>query len=147
MDRRLSLAQERRAWARFVETGEADPRIGRNNYNAERVEANGRVFDSTGESNRAVELEWMLKLGKISDLKYQVRFEIIPKQIGERAAYYIADFTYIDEEGRYVVEDSKGHRTADYRLKRKLLLLVHGIRILETSPPKQNPKPRRQKRR
>jgi hypothetical protein len=146
MSRRLTLGQERRAWARFTETGEADPRSGRNKFNAERKEVNGRIYDSTGESDRAVELQWLLQLGKLSELKYQVRFEIIPKQPGEQAAYYVADFTYIDEDGSYVVEDMKGHRTAVYLLKRKLMLQVHGIRIYETSPPKRSPKPRRQKR-
>ena len=44
---------------------------------------------------------------------------------------YIADFRYVDHEGKTVVEDSKGMRTPVYILKRKLLLWVHGIRIRE----------------
>ena len=31
-----------------------------------------------------------------------------------------------------VVEDAKGFRTADYKIKRKLMLHVHGVRIKET---------------
>lgn len=131
MSRRMNLAQERDAWARFVQTGEVVPRAG-NKFNAEKTESNGRIFDSGDEAKRAVDLQWLLHLGKISNLRYQVRFEIIPKQEGESAAEYIADFTYKDENGNYVVEDVKGHLTAEYRLKRKLMLLVHGIRILET---------------
>ena len=117
MSRRLTLGQERSAWAKFFETGEAGAHAGQNKFNAERTEANGRIYDSAAESKRAVDLQWLLQLGKLSDLKYQVKFLLVPKQIGERAAYYIADFTYIDEDTHYVVEDMKGHRTAEYRLK------------------------------
>jgi hypothetical protein len=135
MSRRMNLAQERDAWARFFETGEVSAGAG-NKFNAVRTESNGRTFDSGEEAKRAVELQWLLHLGKISDLRYQVKFVIIPKQEGESEAEYVADFTYKDENGNYIVEDSKGHRTAEYRLKRKLMLLVHGIRILETGKKK-----------
>ena len=43
----------------------------------------------------------------------------------------MADFTYY-ENGEYVVEDCKGYRTDTYKLKKKLMLWVHGIRIKET---------------
>ena len=35
------------------------------------------------------------------------------------------------ENGVKVVEDTKGYRTRDYVLKRKLMLLVHNIKIKE----------------
>jgi hypothetical protein len=40
------------------------------------------------------------------------------------------DFVYM-ENGKKVVEDTKGFRTKDYIIKRKLMLYVHGIRIKE----------------
>jgi hypothetical protein len=144
LGRRMTFTQERRAWEHFVETGELNSRKGRNKFNAEKQTVNGRVFDSTGESDRAVELQWLLQLGEIFNLRYQVRYEIIPKQDGESAAHYVADFVYSLKDGLEVVEDTKGHRTAEYRLKRKLMLYVHGIRILETKP---NSRPRRVRRR
>lgn len=50
----------------------------------------------------------------------------------ERACRYIADFVYTDNEtGQTVVEDTKGVRTKEYIIKRKLMLFVHGIRIRE----------------
>jgi len=49
----------------------------------------------------------------------------------ERACTYVADFSYT-ENGRRVVEDTKGMKTRDYIIKRKLMLYVHGIRIKET---------------
>lgn len=48
----------------------------------------------------------------------------------ERAVNYIADFVY-QENGQKVVEDTKGFKTKDYILKRKLMLWVHNIRIRE----------------
>ena len=42
----------------------------------------------------------------------------------------MADFTYWKGDQR-VVEDTKGHRTEKYIIKRKLMLYVHGIRIRE----------------
>jgi hypothetical protein len=68
------------------------------------------------------------RAGRISDLKRQVKYELIPKQDGERACYYVADFTYY-ENGNLVVEDCKGYQTEVFRLKKKLMLWVHGIRI------------------
>lgn len=52
----------------------------------------------------------------------------------EKNAVYTADFVYI-ENGQLVVEDVKSDITrkeADYVLRRKLMLHVHGIRIKET---------------
>ena len=55
-----------------------------------------------------------------------------PGRLLERAVVYRADFAYIDcETGKYVVEDTKGFRTPEYILKRKMLLYIHGIKIKE----------------
>jgi Protein of unknown function (DUF1064) len=125
---RFSRASERRAWTRFIEgKGEAAP----NKYRAEKKQVNGRVFDSTREANRAIELQWLEQLGEITELQYQVRYTLAPKQPGERAVVYRADFVYRNKAGELVVEDAKGVRTPDYVIKRKLMLLVHGIRIRE----------------
>jgi hypothetical protein len=90
-------------------------------------------FDSAKEYRRYHELRLRAKLGEIVDLKTQVRFELVPKQKGERAAHYDADFTYTEvATGEFVVEDAKGFRTRAYILKRKLMQRVHGITIRET---------------
>ena len=44
---------------------------------------------------------------------------------------YVADFVYM-HDGKHVVEDATGVRTADYVIKRKLMLYLKGIKILET---------------
>lgn len=117
-------------------------------YRNKKATADGKVFDSIKERNRYLELVSLQKKGVISDLQLQVRFTLIPTQrepdkIGvrggkikgkviERECAYIADFTYFDNRTKEkVVEDTKGFRTPDYKLKRKLMLWVHGIRVKE----------------
>ena len=105
----------------------------RNKYGAKKITASdGQVFDSKKEFHRWCELKLLERAGKISGLCRQVSYELIPKQDGERACNYIADFVYFNEEGKQVVEDCKGYRTDAYKIKKKLMLLVHGIRIYET---------------
>jgi hypothetical protein len=91
-----------------------------------------RGFDSVKEQRYYDELVLRERAGEIYDIKWQVPFEIIPKQAGERATVYKADFTFVDvDTQKTVVVDVKGYRTEVYRLKRKLMLLVHGIKVLE----------------
>lgn len=99
--------------------------------NIKTVTSDGIRHDSVKEANRWCELNLMLRAGLIRDLQRQVKFELLPKQEGERAVYYIADFVYM-ENGAKVVEDVKGCRTEVYKLKKKLLLYFHGIKIRET---------------
>lgn len=104
-------------------------------YGNRKVTVSGEEFDSHKEARRYGELVLLQRAGHISGLQRQVRFELIPSQYVdgkcvERAVHYVADFVY-DESGRRVVEDTKGYRTKDYILKRKLMLWVHQIRIKE----------------
>jgi uncharacterized protein related to proFAR isomerase len=54
----------------------------------------------------------------------------------QRPINYIADFVYVAEldfiDGRETVEDVKGFKTPEYKLKRKFMKHVHNIEILET---------------
>lgn len=103
-----------------------------NKYNARKIKTpDGQVFDSIKEHRRYCELRLLERAGKISGLSRQVSFELIPKQEGERAVNYVADFTYY-ENGNFVVEDTKGYKTEVYRLKKKLLLWRWGHKIKET---------------
>lgn len=99
-------------------------------YHAVKTSFNGIVFDSKKEAHRYYELSILQAAGEISDLRTQVPYELIPKQAGERACIYKADFVY-QENGKTVVEDVKGVRTDAYKIKRKLMLWVHGIKIRE----------------
>lgn len=100
-------------------------------YGARKTIIDGITFDSKKEAARYKELKLMERGGLIQGLVLQQAFELVPKQPGERAVKYIADFVYW-EDGKPVVEDVKGKRTRDYIIKRKLMLQVHGIRIRET---------------
>lgn len=94
-------------------------------------------YASRKEHRRANELKLLQKAGIISNLREQVRYELIPAQYDkqgkliERACSYVADFVYTDKYGETIVEDAKGVRTAVYRIKRKLMLHVHGVKIIE----------------
>ena len=119
-----------------------------NKYGNRKVEADGFVFDSVKEKRRYDELKLAEAAGAIGDLQRQVRFELIPAQrepdtrgpkggvikgrLIERKVEYVADFVYIDlQTGEKVVEDTKGMRTPDYILKRKMMLYFHGIKVRE----------------
>lgn len=105
-------------------------------YHNRKIVREGETYDSVKEYRRAKELELLEKGGVIKDLKRQVRFEIIPSQRGddgkvvERAVTYVADFVYFEGD-KLVVEDTKGFRTKDYIIKRKLMRYLLGINIRE----------------
>ena len=106
------------------------------------------LFDSKKEARRHTQLQMLQAAGAILNLQRQVKFVLIPAQrepdtIGpkggrikgkllERECSYIADFVYTDAKtGEQVVEDTKGVRTKDYVIKRKLMLYVHRTKIHE----------------
>lgn len=71
---------------------------------------------------------------RVVDVERQVSFVLIPKQDGERAVRYVADFVVTYADGHVEVQDTKSpptRRERAYVLKRKLMLAVHGIRIQE----------------
>lgn len=106
-----------------------------NKYHNKKVCYNGIAFDSKKEARRYSELLLLERAGVITDLQMQVPFVLIPSQringkVAERECKYIADFVYTENEKK-VVEDTKGMKTKDYIIKRKLMLYVHGIQIKE----------------
>lgn len=105
-------------------------------YHAKKVVNEHGRFDSKKEYERFLQLRSMEQMGVIKDLRRQVKFELLPSQkinsqVVERAVSYIADFVYVNSKGEEVVEDSKGFRTPEYIIKRKLMLFFHGIKISE----------------
>ena len=104
-------------------------------YHAKKVTHNGITFDSKKEYRRFCELSLLERAGTITDLQRQVKYELIPSQridgkVVERPVHYVADFQY-RQDGKTVVEDTKGMKTRDYTIKRKLMLWVHKIKIRE----------------
>ena len=116
-------------------------------YRSQKMTVDGITFDSIKEARRWMELRLLEKAGEIQDLRRQVKFVLIPSQrapdskgpkgglikgkLLERECSYMADFVYKDKSGRIIVEDTKGIRTTEYIIKRKLMLYIHGIRITE----------------
>lgn len=118
-------------------------------YHSKKINRNGITYDSKKEYRRHSELLLLEKAGAITDLQTQVKFVLIPAQYEtferygkkgqrlkdgqrciEKECSYIADFVYM-QDGKKVVEDTKGFRTKDYIIKRKLMMWVHGISIKE----------------
>jgi len=85
----------------------------------------GHMHASGLEAERCNELHLMEKSGLISNLEVQKPYLILGAQKyqnmpNERSIVYNADFVYI-ENGLTVIEDTKGHKTKDYIIKRKLV--------------------------
>lgn len=116
-------------------------------YHSTKVICDGMTFDSKKECRRYQTLRMLERGSAITNLKRQVKYELIPNQyaikviqlktkqtqkriLAERKVEYVADFVY-EKDGATIVEDTKGFRTADYIIKRKLMLWVHGIKIEE----------------
>lgn len=120
-------------------------------YGSRKVTVDGITFDSKKEAVRYRQLKLLERAGEISDLRLQVKYVLIPAQrelcndiytrgakkgcfkpgkLLEKECSYVADFVYI-HDGKIVVEDTKGFRTEAYKIKRKLMLHIHGIRIKE----------------
>jgi hypothetical protein len=114
---------------------------GNSKYGSSKVEFQGVVFDSKYERDRYLYLLDLQKQGKISGLRRQTPFLLIPKatrlvpkqlktkvkyveRVVEMQSLYHNDFTYI-EDGKYISEEFKSAMTsklADYILRRKLMV-------------------------
>jgi hypothetical protein len=112
-------------------------RINTNKYGAKKCQLDNMTFDSIAEARRWQELRYLTRAGIIKDVRRQVPFVLIPAQkdetgkVIERPLTYVADFVYKDQSGRTIVEDAKGMKTDVYKIKRKLMLSIYGIRIVE----------------
>ena len=128
----------------------------KNKYHAKKVVFDGITFDSKKEARRYEELILQERCQVISNLQRQVKYVLIPNQhaestetykrgskkgqpkrgkLLERECSYVADFVYTDATGETIVEDVKGYRGGGaygiFKIKRKLMLWVHGIKIRE----------------
>ena len=122
----------------------------RTKYGSKKITVDGETFDAKKELRRWQTLRIMEDVGMITDLRRQVKYILIPAQrepdhmdysksargrkvkgkLLEHEVAYYADFVY-QQNGETIVEDAKGVRTEVFKLKKKLMLWVHGIRIRE----------------
>lgn len=108
-----------------------------NKYKNKKTTYNGHKFDSKKEMERYLALLTLEKSGEITALELQKKYILIPKQKGERECSYHADFVYKDKHGETIVEDVKAYSkkskkylmTPEFRIKKKLMLWVHGIKV------------------
>ena len=124
-------------------------------YHNRKCYADGHKFDSEKERDYYWILKDKLQSGKISNLRMQVKYEVIPGLNGEKEVvkhlkrgdkivmkkyciqkptFYFADFVYLDNEtGKEMVIDVKSVATVkkeSYKLKKKMLR-VKGVEITE----------------
>lgn len=105
---------------------------GWNKFGAVKTEIDGFVFDSKKEAKRYCELKILQQAGQIANLVTQPPYPL--KVNGYVITTYKADFRYNDlaRGGAEVVEDCKGMRTPEYKIKKKLMLALYKIEIFET---------------
>ena len=106
-----------------------------NKYHNKKVYYDGHWFDSQKEKAYYIKLKLMEKADEIFDLELQKEFVLIETfKLNDktyRKMSYKADFTYLDRDGKYHVIDTKGFRTKEYLLKKKLLAWKYGLEIEE----------------
>ena len=108
---------------------------GSSKYHAKKTVVDGIEFDSAKEAKRYTKLRDMQEAGEIEGLRLQVPFELLPSFECEGVKYrgmkYISDFVYY-RDGVLVVEDVKGAKTPEYRMKKKLMAYMNHINIEES---------------
>ncbi|WP_312969043.1 DUF1064 domain-containing protein [Acinetobacter gerneri] len=108
-------------------------------FRNKKVVLNGTTFDSKKEARRYRELQILERAGEISELQMQyafvlaesVKFSNEPRR--KPAVKYVADFVYRVGD-KLIVEDVKSEATRKdkyFRLKKHLMMSVHGIEIAE----------------
>lgn len=124
-----------------------------NKYSAMKCRCSkGHLHDSKKEARRCNELTLLERVGEINNLRQQVKYTLIPTQyeqlkelytkgknkgqpkrgkLLEKECAYYADFDYYTKSGMHIVEDTKGVKTKEYIIKRKLMLFLNKIQIRE----------------
>lgn len=114
------------------------PEKKRSKYGNKKVTVDGITFDSQKEAKRWTELKQLEEAGAISHLERQPKFKLFcgntPIRFDSgRQAVYRADFAYFSaSENKRVIEDAKGFRTPEYKLKRAIVHAMHPMtKIIE----------------
>jgi len=116
---------------------QAKTKATRQKFGAVKQQIDGIVFASKAEAKRYQALKLLEGAGHITKLELQPTYVLAPgvKFTGAARATpalrYRADFRYVDHLGNTIVEDVKGMPTEGYRIKKHLLLALHGIEVRE----------------
>ena len=116
-----------------------------NKYRAIKKKVDGIKFDSRLEAKRYSELKLLERAGEIANLEIKpvFKFSIDGRPVlirsdrykNGRQAKYTADFAYFDtRKNCRVVEDTKGHATAEYKLRKAITEAMYpGVKIQEVT--------------
>ena len=97
-------------------------------YNNKKTVYNGFTYDSKREAEYAMKLDKLIETGEVLSYEKQVRYDIHVKD--KYIAFYKADFVVKYKDGREEVVDIKGLVLPIFKLKKKLVEVIHGIEIL-----------------
>jgi len=101
----------------------------RHKYKATRCQTINGKFDSKRELARWEQLKILNQCGEITGLTRDRKACTFPLRgrDGLVVCRYIADFIYLERgNSKTIVEDSKGFKTRDYAIKRKLFIGEYG---------------------
>jgi hypothetical protein len=108
---------------------DAHPMTKPSKYCNKRTMVDGIAFHSVAEARRWSELLLLEKAGEVRNVRRQVAF-VLYAITGQGICKYVADFLYHDRDGNEIIEDVKGVRTSEYRIKKKWMA-AQGYHITE----------------
>ena len=108
----------------------------RSKYRNEKTRVDGITFDSQAEANRYCELKALQQAGVIEWFILQPRFLLQEGFEKDGITFgkieYVADFLIRWSDGTNTVEDVKGMRTREYRMKRNMFEMRYPtLRLVE----------------
>ena len=94
---------------------------------------NGIVFHSKEEMNHHIDFDALLRAGKIAKLERQVPYLLFAAKplAGSQVTFavavskYLADHVVTELDGSVTIYETKGHRSAAYKLAKKWFLVCH----------------------
>lgn len=130
------MTPDERRRAQEIAAGLKKPGGKRPKYGNKKVIFDGMTFDSQRECSRWQGLRFLEAARHIANLERQVPIELMG-QNGPiltptgRKMRYVADFKYFDvRTGAVVIEDAKGFKTPEYKIKAAILAAM-GLKVVE----------------
>ena len=93
------------------------------------TEIDGEKFASKKEGQRYADLKILERIGEISNLTCHPKYEFVHN--GIKIGTYTADFRYLNDDKKEIVEDVKGFRTQLFIWKKRMMLAYFSIIVQE----------------
>lgn len=97
----------------------------RHKFHASPITVDGIKFPSKREARRYAELVLAQRAGEVVFFLRQPRFDL------PGSTKYYADFLVFWKDGSVTIEDTKGHKTSEYKLKKRQVEELYPIKIIE----------------